>query len=68
MAEEETTKTDIFKQQQKTIVLLQDVLRREAEGTATQPVFLAPPEPVKKPPNYLLYAGIAFAVILLLKK
>lgn len=65
---EETTKTDIYKQQESTILMLQDVLRKQAEQIPQQIVYAQQPEPVKKPPNYLLYAGLAIVAIILLKK
>ncbi len=69
MAENDTTKTDIFKQQGQTIVMLQDVLRRQAEEAGPQQIIYAQqPEPVQKPPNYLLYIALGVVALLLFRK
>ena len=54
---EEPTKTDIFKQQEKTITLLQDVLEAKAFESA-QPVYVTQAEPAKEPPNYMMYIAV----------
>jgi len=65
--DQEVTKTDIYKQQESTILLLQDVLRKQAEEGPQQIVYAtAEPEP-KAAPNYLLYIGIAVVAIILLR-
>ena len=64
----ETTQTDIFQQQQATIELLQDVLRKQPSAQPQQIVYATPAEPQQKQaPNYLLYAGLAIAAIWFLK-
>ena len=70
MAENDTTKTDIFKQQEQTIVMLQDVLRKQAEEAAgpQQIIYAQQPEPAQKPPNYLLYIVIGIVALMLLRK
>lgn len=68
MAEEnQATETDIFQQQKKTIDTLIDVLERQG-GQPVQPVYVSPPAPAAKPPNYLLYAGLAIGAIFLFKR
>jgi len=70
MAEEEnqTTETDIFQQQKKTIDTLIDVLAKQG-GPGAQPVFLQPAaEPQTKSPNYLLYIAIGAVGLLLFTK
>ena len=61
----EPTETDIFQQQKKTIDTLIQVL--EKQGGPQQPVYVSPPAPAAKPPNYLLYAGLAIGAIILFK-
>jgi len=70
MAENDTTKTDIFKQQEQTIVMLQDVLRKQAEEEAGPPqiIYAQQPELVRKPPNYLLYIALGVIALILFKK
>ncbi len=63
----ETTETDIFQQQKKTIDTLIEVLERQG-GQQAQPVYLSAPAQPAKPTNYLLYAGLAIAAIILFKK
>lgn len=64
--ENQATETDIFQQQKKTIDTLIEVLDRQG-GQPAQPVYLASPEPPAKPPNYLLYIGLAIAAFILFK-
>jgi len=67
MAEEETTQTDIFQQQKKTIDTLINVLEKQGASGQPQQIIYAQrtQEPEKKTPNYLLYAGIGIGVIAL---
>jgi len=64
MAEEKediATKTDIYKQQEKTIYTLMDVFSKQA----AQPVYVSPQQPpAKQVPNYLLYIGIGLVLFL----
>jgi len=62
----QATETDIFQQQKKTIDTLIEVLERR-EGQLAQPVYVSPPAPAAKPPNYLLYIGLAIAAFFLFK-
>lgn len=64
--ETETTETDIFQQQKKTIDTLIDVLEKQG-GPQVQPVYVSPPAPTAKPPNYILYIGLAIGAIILFK-
>ena len=66
----DTTKTDIFKQQEQTIVMLQDVLRKQAEEEAgpQQIIYAKQPELVQKPPNYLLYIALGVVALVLFRK
>lgn len=71
MAKNDTTKTDIFKQQEQTIVMLQDVLRKQTEEEEAGPqqiIYAQQPEPVQKPPNYLLYIALGVIALILFKK
>lgn len=69
MAEENVTATDIHKQQVKTIDTLIDVLEKQGAAQAPQIIYAKQPEQVeKKPPNYLMYIGLAIVGILLFKK
>ncbi len=52
------TETDIFKQQEKTIDLLYDVLQAKI-GQAPAISYVQPAAAQEKPPNYLLYFGVA---------
>ena len=65
-SETEATKTDIFQQQQKTIYLLQDVLR-DQQSEVTQPTYVTPIQQTKPAPNYVLYIVIGALAIWLLK-
>ncbi len=65
--ETETTETDIFQQQKKTIDTLIEVLEKQG-GQQVQPVYVSPPAPAAKPPNYLMYAGLVLGAIILFKK
>ena len=72
MAEEnnnevEPTETDIFQQQKKTIDTLIEVLERQG-GQQVQPVYVSQAAQTTKPPNYLLYVGLAIAGILIFVK
>ena len=64
------TKTDIFKQQTQTIVTLQDVLQKQAreEVGPQQIIYAQQPEPVQKPPNYLLYVALGVVALMLFRK
>jgi len=64
---DEPTQTDIFQQQKQTIDTLISVLEQQG-SVAAQPVFMPAAEAAAAPPNYLLYAGIAFGAWLLLKR
>ena len=69
MAEDkaEPTETDIFKQQEKTIDLLYDVLQNKMTQ-AVQPTYVTQAAPAEKEaPNYLMYIVIAAAAWLFLK-
>ncbi len=63
--ENKATETDIFQQQKKTIDTLIEVL--EKQGGEQQPVYVSPPAPTAKPPNYLLYIGLAIGAFILFK-
>ena len=71
MADEtEPTQTDIFEQQKKTIDTLITVLEKQGVSGQPQQIVYAQPaqEPEKKPPNYLLYAGIGLVAVILFMK
>ena len=63
----EPTQTDIFKQQEKTIDLLYDVLQSK---TISQPqtVYAAPAPAAKPQTNYVLYIGLGLLAYLALRK
>ncbi len=69
MAEEtettDATETDIFKQQEKTIDLLYDVLQAKI-GQQPAISYVSPATPDSRPPNYIAYAGAALIVIYVL--
>jgi len=56
-------KTDEFQAREQVIETLTDVLGRQRR----QPVYVEP-EPIAKPPNYLLYAAIGIGLWLFLRK
>jgi len=68
----ETTKTDIFKQQEQTIITLQDILRKQAEedtdAAPQQIIYARQAEPAQKPPNYLLYIALGVVALVLFRK
>jgi len=67
---EETTETDIFKQQEKTAELLYDVIlaQQRQQSAAAQPTYITRVEqPAKAAPNYLLYIAIAIGVFFLFR-
>lgn len=68
----ETTKTDIFKQQEQTIITLQDILRKQAEeetdAAPQQIIYARQAEPAKKPPNYLLYIALGVLALAYFRK
>lgn len=62
---EQTTETDIFQQQKKTIETLTDVLEKQGEAQGDV-VYVQPPPAEAAPKNYVLYivlAGIAYLIL-----
>ncbi len=60
---EEQDVADIFYTQQQSIESLTDVLRSQEKE-----VFIPPPQPVPKQPNFLMFIGIGIAVLFFLRK